>query len=107
MMPNADGRRELPRRRNSGSPTSENSENANFVELRYGEVRRIPLPRTRVNKGPGGWRPSELRRIASEPRASVNYYGPSSAAAQAAALHVFSTCRREARPAGLEAGYLL
>jgi hypothetical protein len=31
-MPNADGRRELPRRRNSGSPTSENSENANFGE---------------------------------------------------------------------------
>jgi hypothetical protein len=23
----------------------------NFLELRYGEVRRIPLPRTPVNKG--------------------------------------------------------
>jgi hypothetical protein len=53
MMPNADGRRELPRRRNSGSPTSENSENANFLELRKSEVqlRRIPLPGSRVNKG--------------------------------------------------------
>src|SRR5215204_786906 len=53
MMPNADGRRELPRRRNSGSPTSENSEKANFGEFRKAEVllRRIPLPRTRVNKG--------------------------------------------------------
>jgi hypothetical protein len=40
-MPNADGRRELPRRRNSGSPTSKNSENANFEELRQREVRRI------------------------------------------------------------------
>src|SRR5918995_22733 len=45
MMPNADFRRELPRRRNSGSPTSENSENANFLELRKGEVRRILFPR--------------------------------------------------------------
>jgi hypothetical protein len=31
MMPNADFRRELPRRRNSGSPTFENSESANFA----------------------------------------------------------------------------
>src|SRR5215207_745439 len=53
MMPNADGRRELPRRRNSGSPTSENSESANFIELRKGEVRRIHLPRTRGNKESG------------------------------------------------------
>jgi hypothetical protein len=37
-MPNADGRREHPRRRNCGSPTSENSENANFGELRKAEV---------------------------------------------------------------------
>jgi hypothetical protein len=50
-MPNADFRRELPRRRNSGSPTSENPMYANFSELRYGEVRRIPIPRTSVNKG--------------------------------------------------------
>jgi hypothetical protein len=49
MMPNADGRRELPRRRNSGSPTSENSENANFVERRQREVPRIHFPRTSVN----------------------------------------------------------
>ena len=78
-----------------------------FVELRARAVRRIYIPRTLLNKGPGGWRPSELRRIVPEPRASVNYYGPFSATAQAAALHVFSACRREARPAGLEAGYLL
>jgi hypothetical protein len=45
-MPNADARRDLPRRRNSGSPTSENSENANFFELRYGELRRIPIMST-------------------------------------------------------------
>jgi hypothetical protein len=50
-MPNADARRELPRRRNSGSPTSENSENANFAELRIGEVRTIYLPRTPVHRG--------------------------------------------------------
>ena len=50
-MPNADGRRELPRRRNCGSPTSENPMYANFSELRYGEVRRIPILRTPVNKG--------------------------------------------------------
>jgi hypothetical protein len=48
-MPNADGRRELPRRRNSGSPTSKNSENANFRESPKGEVRRNPIPRTPVN----------------------------------------------------------
>jgi hypothetical protein len=52
-MPNADGRRELPRRHNSGSPTPENSESANFIELRKGEVRRIHLPRTRENKESG------------------------------------------------------
>jgi hypothetical protein len=50
-MPNADGRREHPRRRNCGSPTSENSENANFGGRRACEVRRIPLPRTLVNRG--------------------------------------------------------
>src|SRR5215216_678229 len=44
MMPNAFGRRELPRRRNSGSPTSENSENANFLELRNAEVQHSPTP---------------------------------------------------------------
>jgi hypothetical protein len=49
-MPNADFRRELPRRRNSGSPTSENPMYANFSELRYGEVRRIRIPRTPVNR---------------------------------------------------------
>ena len=43
-MPNADVRRELPRRRNSGSPTSENSENANLVDLCYGEVHHSPGP---------------------------------------------------------------
>jgi len=43
-MPNAFGRRELPRRRNSGSPTSENSENANFLELRNAEVQHSPTP---------------------------------------------------------------
>ena len=48
-MPNADGRRELPRRRNSGSPTSENSENANFVELRIGEIHDA----VKVRIGPG------------------------------------------------------
>src|SRR5215216_7487368 len=31
--------------------TSENALNANFVELRLCEVRRIPIPRTPVNKG--------------------------------------------------------
>jgi hypothetical protein len=30
---------------------SENPVHPNFSELRYGEVRRIPLPRTPVNKG--------------------------------------------------------
>jgi hypothetical protein len=32
MMPNADFRRELPRRRNSGSPTYENSYSTHFGE---------------------------------------------------------------------------
>ena len=54
-MPNADGRRELPRRRNSGSPNAENSENVNFIELRKGDVRRISLPRTPVNKWAFRW----------------------------------------------------
>jgi hypothetical protein len=40
-MPNADGRRELPRRRNSGSPTSENSNSANFVLTEFSEVRYV------------------------------------------------------------------
>src|SRR5215213_7912558 len=31
--------------------TSENPQNANFRELDIGEVRRIPIPRTRVHKG--------------------------------------------------------
>src|SRR5215203_1071760 len=31
MMPNAVGRRDLPRRRNSGSPNSQNPQNANFA----------------------------------------------------------------------------
>jgi hypothetical protein len=31
--------------------TSENAQNPKFAERRYGEVPRIPLPRTRVNKG--------------------------------------------------------
>src|SRR5215212_11633609 len=31
--------------------TSENPQNANFVEFYEREVRRIPIPRTRVNKG--------------------------------------------------------
>jgi hypothetical protein len=48
-MPNADLRRELPRRRNSGSPTPENSENANFGERRQSEVRRTPRLSTQVN----------------------------------------------------------
>jgi excisionase family DNA binding protein len=44
-MPNADGRRDLPRRRNSGSPTSENSENANFfLELRYPPIELSGAP---------------------------------------------------------------
>jgi hypothetical protein len=30
---------------------SENAMYANFVEFYKGEVRRIPIPRTRVNKG--------------------------------------------------------
>jgi hypothetical protein len=34
-MPNADGRRELPRRRNSGSPTSENAQKAKFAEFLF------------------------------------------------------------------------
>src|SRR5215211_8632529 len=38
MMPNADGRRELPRRRNSGNPTSENPQNANFGFRGFSEV---------------------------------------------------------------------
>ena len=38
-----------------GSPTTEMLKEAlsNFLELRYGEVRRMPLPRTPVNKGGG------------------------------------------------------
>jgi hypothetical protein len=32
------------------SPTSENPQNANFVEFYKGEVRRIPIPRTPVNR---------------------------------------------------------
>jgi hypothetical protein len=65
-MPNADGRRELPRRRNSGSPTSENSENANFVELRKAEVQPwiIPTALSVVRIGPGSTDrggPKELR----------------------------------------------
>jgi len=31
--------------------TSENPQNANFAEFYKGEVRRIPIPRTWVNKG--------------------------------------------------------
>ena len=31
--------------------TSENPQNANFVEFYEGEVRRIPIPRTPVNRG--------------------------------------------------------
>jgi len=31
--------------------TSENPQNANFVEFYKGEVRRIPIPGTSVNKG--------------------------------------------------------
>ena len=31
--------------------TSQNFSYANFVERRYGELPRIPIPRTRVNKG--------------------------------------------------------
>src|ERR671910_1599802 len=50
MMPNADFRRELPRRRNSGSPTSENSKNANILELRHGEVRRNPERRSSTSQ---------------------------------------------------------
>jgi hypothetical protein len=38
MMPNADGWRELPRRRNSGSPTSENSSSTHSGE--YGHEER-------------------------------------------------------------------
>src|SRR5215208_5932313 len=37
----------VPRKRR----TSENPQNANFVEFYKGEVRRIPIPRTSVNKG--------------------------------------------------------
>ena len=43
-MPNADLRRELPRRRNSGSPTSENSENANFALMEFSKVRACSTP---------------------------------------------------------------
>jgi hypothetical protein len=38
-------------RRTPFSRTSENPQNANFVEFYKGEVRRIPIPRTTVNKG--------------------------------------------------------
>jgi hypothetical protein len=44
--------RALPRRNGSASEqTSENTLKTNFLELRYGEVRRIRLLRTPVNKG--------------------------------------------------------
>src|SRR5215208_4218179 len=33
------------------SPTAENAQTANFGEFYEGEVRRIPIPRTQVNKG--------------------------------------------------------
>jgi hypothetical protein len=47
MMPNADGRRELPRRRNSGSPTSEKAQEAKFAEnLSLLKNPSTPLPST-------------------------------------------------------------
>src|SRR5215211_3177763 len=57
MMPNVDGRRELPRRRNSGSPTSENSENsvnANFREIVKSEVQLRRTPYRNCLKSPEG-----------------------------------------------------
>jgi hypothetical protein len=46
--------RALPRRNGSASEqTSENTLKTNFGELRHSEVRRIPIPRTPVNKGRG------------------------------------------------------
>ena len=35
----------------SGSPTSENAQKAKFAEIQKGEVRRILIPRTSVNRG--------------------------------------------------------